>query len=311
MPHVRLWSLVLAFQSSLSTRRLYQMYLVAYNRDHVIELLRTTTPQQLRTDLRSGRMGQRLSPAQRAELDAILFDWEQRALGAMPLRDTLLVDTERGPRAYGLLCADVSMERLKLPPTQISQHPMAAGDLHTLPPTLANDPALQGLGHFAQRAGLTLAIQHTPTDFSLPTNLDALLPPEPTPFNPELFEPPRGWRRMLAVVLATSGMTLLGMPVLVGQLPEYPAGLPLALITTALLVGVRAGRAGYVGSLCIWLVAQLPSFRHDTTASLIWPALPLIAAGLLLLSVDRRVRTMWAWIRRQMFGISASSKSQQ
>jgi hypothetical protein len=103
-------------------------------------------------------------------------------------------------------------------------------------------------------------------------------------------------------------MTLLGLPALFGRIPEHPAGLPLALITLALLVGIRAGKAGYAGSLCIWLVAQLPSFRHDTTASLIWPALPLLGAGLLLLSVDRRIRAMWAWIRRQVLGAPVSTK---
>jgi hypothetical protein len=287
------------------------MYLVAYNRDRALELLRTATPEQLRNELRMGRMGRQLNANQRAELDDILMAWEQRALGAMPLRDTLLVDTERGPRAYGLICADLSVERAPLPPTIIGQRPAALGDLTELPARFANDDALQAVVQAAQSARLTLAIQRTPTDFSIPPNLEALLPPEPQPFNPMLFDPPRGWRRTLAVVFATSGMALLGLPFLAGQVPEHPAGLPLALITLALMVGIRAGRAGYLGALCIWMVAQLPSFRHDTTASLLWPALPLLAAGLLLLSVDRRVRAMWAWIRRQLFGMRPSSKSHQ
>jgi hypothetical protein len=287
------------------------MYLVVYNRARAIELLRTTTPEQLHSELRLARIGRRLSANQRAELADILTAWEQRALGAMALRDTLLVDNERGLRAYGLICADLSVERARLPPTSIGRRPYPPGDLTTLPATLADDTTLQRIAQTAEAAGLTLAIQRDPTDFSMPANLEALLPPEPEPFNQEVFEPPRGWRRTLAVGFALSGMALLGLPVLVGRLPEHPAGLPLALITLALLVGIRAGRAGYLGSVCIWMVAQLPSFRHDTTASLIWPALPLLAAGLLLLSVDRRIRAMWAWIRRQVFGIQSSTEPPQ
>jgi hypothetical protein len=284
------------------------MYLIAYNREHVLELIRTASPHQLRHELRTGKIGRQLDPDQREELDAILTAWEQRALGAMPLRDALLVDSQRGRRAFGLLCADLSVKHIALPPTPIGRRALPAGDLRDLPPDLADDPDLAAFAADAQCAGLTLAVQRRDDEFSLPSDLDVLLPPKPPPYNPVDFEPPRGLRRTVAVVLATSGMTLLGLPALFGRIPEHPAGLPLALITLALLVGIRAGKAGYAGSLCIWLVAQLPSFRHDTTASLIWPALPLLGAGLLLLSVDRRIRAMWAWIRRQVLGAPVSTK---
>lgn len=93
---------------------------------------------------------------------------------------------------------------------------------------------------------------------------------------------------------------LLLLPLLGGQIPEHPAGLPLALITLALLVGIRAGWAGYAGSLCIWLVANLPGFRHGMALQALWPALPLLVVGLLLLSADRRVRAMWRWVRQRL-----------
>jgi hypothetical protein len=275
------------------------MFLVAYNRTQVIALVRTATPQQIRSELRTGRRGQRLTLQQREELDTILMAWEQRALGAMPLRDALLVDRQRGPRAYALLCADLSVQRVPVPPLLPAQATLTAGDLPALPSVLRGDALLLSVAQQAQQAGLALALQRAPEEFALPPELDALLPPELPPYTPQEFAPPQGRRRTLALILACTGMLLLAIPLSFGQIPDHPAGLPLALITLALLVGIRAGKAGYIGSLCIWLVAQLPSFRHDTSASLLWPAIPLLLAGVLLLSVDRRVRMMWAWIRQQ------------
>jgi hypothetical protein len=90
------------------------------------------------------------------------------------------------------------------------------------------------------------------------------------------------------------------IPLLGGTIPQHPAGLPLALITLALLIGISARWAGWVGATSIWLVANLPSFRHGTSALALLPALPLLAVGVALLILDRRVRALWIWIRQQI-----------
>jgi hypothetical protein len=98
--------------------------------------------------------------------------------------------------------------------------------------------------------------------------------------------------------LALTGVALLGIPLLTGHLPSQPAGIPLALLTLALLLGIKAGWQGYAGSICIWLVANLPGFHHGTMVDL-WLAIPLLVAGVILLALDRRVRVMWRWIRNR------------
>lgn len=178
-----------------------------------------------------------------------------------------------------------------------------AGDLSALPPALRADSGLAAVGALATRDGLALAVQVGRDDYLFPDDLDTLLPPPPRPAaDADSFEPPVGLRRNLAVLLASLGVLLLAVPLLGGYIPDHPAGLPLALITVALLVGIRAGWQGYAGSICIWLVANLPGFRHGTDLRTLWPALPLMAAGLFLLRLDRRVRAMWGWIREWLAG---------
>ena len=90
------------------------------------------------------------------------------------------------------------------------------------------------------------------------------------------------------------------VPMLGGAIPQHPAGLPLAMLTLALLVGIRAGWAGLLGSLFLWLVPNLPGFRHGTGPTPLFPIFPLVAAGLALLVLDRRIRAMWVWICKQL-----------
>jgi len=278
--------------------------LVAYDRAAAEALLRATSTARLRADLRRGAFGVGLGAVQAEELDGLLAAWEQRALGAMPLRDALLVDAERGPRVYALICAALTAERARVAPELAARLPAAPTTIEALPPELAADPALAALADRAARRKLDLAWQLRDDSFPPPPNLDHMRPLAPPAFPraEEPFEPPSGRRRSLAATLVAVGVALLAAPLLVGHIPESPAGLPLALLTLGLMVGIRAGPAGLAGAACIWMVANLPGFRHGVAISSLWPALPLLAAGLALLRADPRVRAMWGWVRRRRRG---------
>lgn len=278
--------------------------LAAYDRACACDLLRSWTAQSLRDALRGGRFGDTLAPADRAELDGLLTAWLQRALGGVFLRDALLVDGQRGPQVFGLICAAVTRAWATLSPDQAALlRERGAGDLATtdLADLVIRDPALARLADLAGREGLAVALLEQPAGYPPPTDLDSLLPAPVVvqPFPDEVFEPPSGLRRTVAVALAVGGMALMLIPMLGGSIPQHPAGMPLALITLALLIGISARWPGWVGATCIWLVANLPVFRHDTGLNAILPTLPLLAVGLALLAVDRRVRALWAWVRRQ------------
>jgi len=275
--------------------------IVAYDRAVAYALLRSCTPNQLACELRAGRFGERLSAPEAAELDAHLTAWAQRALGELPLRDALLVDERRGRRVFALICQAHTTLSAAVPAALAAALPLAPADLATLPVPLCDAPALATLAA-AGRAGATLALLYQTDDYTYPTDLLALAPPliaahRPAPHR---FVQPTGWRRRSAALLAAVGVALLGLPTLGGRIPEHPAGLPLALLTLALLVGIRAGWRGYSGSLCIWLIANLPGFRHGTSFASLWPALPLLAVGLRLLSRDRHVRAMWGWLKDRL-----------
>lgn len=296
--------------------------LVAYDQRRVAALVRDGSPQQLLHDLRAGHFDATLSAEEIQELAALVYAWVQRALGPMALRDALLVDPQRGKRVYTLLCAALAAGRCPLPPeaavrlaalddasltprqirdalaAQPPQRQPATNGIPTGDPTLAQLDTLLAL---AAANTLTLArYDGDATHIAYPANLIDLLPPPPAPVRVSLepFVHPTGWRRTFAMVMALTGAALLALPLIVGKIPAQPAGMPLALLTLALMLGIRAGWAGFTGSLCIWLVANLPGFHHGTMIEL-WPALPLLGVGLLLLAADRRVRAMWRWIRRR------------
>lgn len=273
------------------------LQLAAYDRGTAQAMLRDWTPRRLANELRAGSFGARLTSAQWVELQALLTAWSQRALAELSLRDALLVDERRGRRVFALICAALTTERVAVPPTLAPTPDGAPVELAQLPPALAGTTALAALAERADRDGLALVLQRAVDDYPYPANLEALVVPLQRRAAPA-FEQPTGWRRRIAALLAMAGVLALGVPLLVGgRIPENPAGWPLALLTLALLVGIRAGWPGYAGSLCIWLVANLPGFRHGTQLAGLLPALPLLAAGLLLLSRDGRVRAMWRWLR--------------
>jgi hypothetical protein len=279
--------------------------LAAYDRARACDLLRSWTAQALRDALRGGHFGAALSPTDRDELDGLLTAWIQRALGGVFLRDALLVDGQRGPRVFGLICAGLTCARATMHADMAALlRARGSGDLS--PTDLADlalrDPALARLADMAGREGLALALLDRPAGYPPPADLDELLPAPvmAQPFPGEGFTPPLGSRRAIAVALAVGGVALMLIPILGGSIPQHPAGLPLALITLALLIGIRARWAGWLGSLCIWLVANLPVFRHDTGLPALLSTLPLLAVGLALLILDRRVRALWAWICQQI-----------
>lgn len=277
--------------------------LVAYDRNAVYAVLRTWTPVRLRGELPVWQREGRLSQSQFAALEAILLAWEQRALGLVPLRDALLVDPQRGARAFNVICAAFTRAQVTATAALVAQL-NGPRDVPALPAPWRDRHDLSALAQRAANDGLTLAVLDASATYPFPTDLVDLTPP-PTgdPYGVVSFEQPLGWRRRIAVLLAVSGMSLLVLPILVGQIPEDPAGLPLALMTLALLVGVRAGRAGWLGSLCIWLVANSPGFRYGLApVALLWPGLPLLILGLVLLALDRRIRAMWRWLRGQFVG---------
>ncbi len=277
-----------------------QPAIVSYDRARVIALIREQSVDALYARLRAGEFDATLDNDGRVWLVELLTAWRQRALGQLTLRDAMLVDPHRGRHVFGLLCAIVARARVDLPPHLAVHLPAAPTDLAELPPALAAIPELAALAQQAAQEGLTLAWQAQRYDFPLPGNLIELTPPfPPRPPNEVTFEQPTGLRRQIAIALAALGVGLLIGPLLLGQIPDHPAGWPLALLTLALMVGIAAGLSGYLGALCIWLVANLPAFRHGTALIDLWPAIPLMAIGLFLLWRDRRVRAMWRFIRRQ------------
>lgn len=282
--------------------------IVAYDRPQVYGLLRDGTPERLQHDLLAGHFGKRLSPEEAAELDEHLMAWRQRALGLMTLRDTLLVDPQRGRRVFDLLCRALTRGRAAVPETLAALLPAAPADLAALPADMALPSEVSALARRAAAEGLTLGL--VADRYPFPDDLERLLPsPPPSGRAPgENFEQPTGWRWRIAVLLATAGVALLVLPLMVGTIPDHPAGLPLALITLALLIGIKAGPAGFLGALTIWLVANLPGFRHGKSlVEILWPAVPLMALGLGLLTLDRHVRALWRWLRQWLAGDQHSS----
>ncbi|RRR67044.1 MAG: hypothetical protein EI684_19625 [Candidatus Viridilinea halotolerans] len=277
--------------------------LVAYDRRAIYALLRTATPLGLREMLRTGALSGQLTHAQRHALDCYLSDWVQRALGQMSLRDALLVDEQRGQRVLDLLCVAHTHDQVPLPDNLADDDlallsiPSALPRLSASSPPHLPAPALAALLARAQQQELALATLGSDGRYPFPEDLENLTPPAPTPLN-EPFVPPTGWRRRIAVLLAVSGVVALALPLMLGFIPRQAAGLPLALITLALLVGIRAGVRGYVGAFCLWMVANLPDFHYDSALSaMLWPAIPIMIVGMLLLGFDRQVRALWVWLR--------------
>lgn len=310
--------------------------LTAYKRHLATDLLRNGTPQRLLDEIHAGRFGAELSAGELEELSRLVRAWMQRAFGLLALRDVLLIDPGRGARVYDLICKTLTVGRYPLPPdvtealspldgseltpqqirdalkawssehgvwnteqyaVDTTQRAKETNLLHRVAPN-ADDLAAFLDQAEADGLGLTHHADNCP-HYPLPADLDTLLPPIPAPFPRQMlrFEHPTGWRRAMAMGLALTGVGLLGMPLLTGHVPSQPAGLPLALMTLALMIGIHAGWSGYTGAFCVWLVANLPGFHHGSIFTTLWPGIPLVLVGLLLLALDQRVRAMWRWIR--------------
>jgi hypothetical protein len=269
-------------------------WLIAYNQNNVFELLREVSPDGLWQAVSCGAFGARLSQAERQELAALFEAWHQRALGQVMLRDALLVDPQRGERVYSLLCAAQTVARLPLPDAvELGVGEPTPEVLRTIGGSLA------GLEERARTEGLQLWVIAANGTISLPKAcIEALLPDKPQAMRPMpfTFEQPGGLRRNIALLLASAGALSLIIPLIFGNIPDQAAGLPLALLTLALLVGIRSGWPGYLGSSLIWSVPNLPGFHYEAL-HLLWPAIPLLSVGLILLALDKQIRAMWRWIR--------------
>lgn len=282
--------------------------LVAYDNERLQAILRDWSVDQLRWELDDGLFAGQLSHHAQEELRMLTIAWSQRALGAMSLRDALLIDPDRGRRCNYLLALALTEESCRAAPPELLE-PADHGPTVLEPQRVrqllthtADRTCLQRCLERAEQQSLQLACADTDDDDLYPfPDLAQLLPDPPLIADAARFEPPRGWRRATAMGLALFGAILLVWPLMLGRLPDQPAGWPLALMTLALLVGIRAGYAGFFGSACIWAVANLPTFQYGTLINL-WPALPLLLVGVILLAFDRQIRLMWRWIRRRNMG---------
>lgn len=300
------------------------MGVAAYDQQQVAKWLREWTPQQLLQEVHARRFDTTLNAEEIAELTSLLQDWVRRALGAVTLRDALWVDQQRGVRVYDLICRVLTIWHYPIPRTLETLTGAAAAARagtvllepqrvreaqvwvrhaymsYRAPTEIQSETdQLVRLVEHAETQGLSLACYLLPTPhYPFPATLDTLLPSPPVPYYEpgSRFEQPTGWRRTIAITLAIFGVSSLGIPLLLGHVPAQPAGLPLGLLTLALLVGIEAGWSGYLGGFFIWLVPNLPGFRHGTGFTIL-PTVPLLVIGTIFLACDRHVRLLWRWIR--------------
>jgi hypothetical protein len=206
--------------------------LVFYDQQQVDTMLRTWSSSRLHTALDEQTFGGTLALAERAALLHLLDDWKMRALGAVMLRDALLVDPQRGQRVYTLLCCALIYEQHPLTPDlgswlapwygQLLTDSLMQDIRHKIDQELGLNSAtiprewvkLAGLLQRAEQAGWGgVVCAGTPHDCSFPLpDLESLLPPPPaaTPPTATVAHTTR-WRR---VVLG--GLSLLGILVFVG-----------------------------------------------------------------------------------------------
>lgn len=285
--------------------------LALYDAPLAAELLRTWTPERLQQQLEAGQFAGTLGADEQAELHELLHDWVQRALGAVPLRDALLVDAQRGARVYDLIARALTLERQQVPAAagrmlaaqcergETLSVAQVRAALAEVAGTDAPGDELEGLLQRAEEPGLALVCYSGQVPrYPFPPDLETLLPPLPPPYRdtPRGFMPPTGWRRGLALALVLLGVAWLGVPLLFGHVLAHPAGVPLAMLTLGLLIGIRAGWPGYCGSFCIWLIPNLPGFHYGTPFATLPAIVPLLLLGLLLLAADQHVRALWRWI---------------
>lgn len=277
------------------------MILFAYDRAQTLTIVRDWSVDQLLSELHAG-WGTKIDVDKAHDLIRIATAWQQRAMGLLSLRDVLMIDSQRGPLAYQHICHLMAHTTYQLtadeativaPSSELGIAEIGAALVYAY---VTPSSGLADLLRSAEQDGLTLAT--APGVAQLPAELEQLLPPPPQPWRTPTpnFVPPSGRRRALGLTIVLSGVAWLLLPLVTGQLPIQPAGVPLALLTLGLLFGIHAQWMGYLGALCIWLVANLPGFRFSTLPAL-WQWVPLFTIGITLLALDSNVRALWRWIR--------------
>lgn len=279
--------------------------LTAYNRDRAYTIVRFWSPQQLLDAVQTEQFGASLSTEDIQSLVTLLCEWTQRALGVVSLRDALWVDPQRGKQVYDMLCTILTeatcevqsgssltadMSAYRDIPVQHVRDMVAQKERQEQ----EHDTALRAFLEHSEAHALMLVYHDGEIHFPFPDNLDDVPPPSAIDTPVSEFVPPTGWRRTVASMLVAVGVITFVLPLLKDNVVEQPAGLPLGLLTLGLLVGIRAGWSGYSGALFLWLVANLPDFRHDAQVR-IWP-LVLFLIGMLLLSRDKHVQALWLWV---------------
>lgn len=279
--------------------------LTAYNRDRAYTIVRFWSPQQLLDAVQTEQFGASLSTEDRQSLVTLLREWTQRALGVVSLRDAFWVDPRRGKQVYDLLCTILTDATCEVQPSSSLTIHLSAycnTEVQHIRDILAKNENYGDTHHTAfhtlleqsEARALTLVYHDGEIHYPFPTDLDDVPPPSAIGTPMSEFVPPTGWRRTVASMLVAIGVITFVLPVLKGNVIEQPAGMPLGLLTLGLLVGIRAGWSGYSGALFLWLVANLPDFRHGAQVR-IW-SLALFLIGTLLLSRDEHVRALWLWV---------------
>jgi hypothetical protein len=306
--------------------------LVVYSKPRARELLHAWTPQQLCDALKSGQFGATLTTGESEELEKLLHEWMQRALGSVTLRDALWVDPHRGARVYDLVCAALTVERCVLPPAaeqvlselngvdmspQQVRDMLANGDVYSQDMVCESQresqhsqgaspsSTLHDVVERAESLNLPLTWYHEtgphypfPHDLDLDLDLDSLPCPHAGSCNSSETHSDQSvnWRRTLAVLLVCLGCGGLGVRLLVRHAPPPSTRFSPGLLTLGTLVGIRAGWPGYTGGLCLWLASLPHSSGQEKGRFLVWKA-ALFVFGVVFLFSDRQVR-VWLHMGR-------------
>ncbi len=210
--------------------------LVVYDKSQALALLQTWSPSQLYAALVEQTFGDTLLPVERAALLPLLHEWMVRALGAVMLRDALLVDPQRGQQVYHLLCRAFTREQQPIPSALHRWLAPLHGQSLTSPhirdnlPKIGRESVLNNATIHAEWAKLAMVLQQAADagwdvvicedtenqwTYPYPPNLEDLLPPPPLPYEkhtPSSFAHPigwLGWRHFLTLILVVVGLVLL------------------------------------------------------------------------------------------------------
>jgi hypothetical protein len=209
--------------------------LVVYDKSQALALVQTWSPSQLHTALGEQTFGDTLLPAERAALLHLVHEWMVRALGAVMLRDALLVDPQRGQQVYHLLCRALTREQQQVSPAMhrwlapLQGQSLTLQHIRTILHKIGRESARNNATIHAEWAKLAMVLQQAAEAgwdvvccedaaqqgaFPYPTDLEDLLPPLPLPY--EMHKSSSfaqigwlGWRHILALILVVVGLVLL------------------------------------------------------------------------------------------------------